>query len=143
MTTLQPSLLLRRALLADGLVGVLTAAQLLLLTDWLSTFVELPRQLLFGSGLALLPLAAWLIWLSRRETLPRLAVWAVLALNALWVIDSLLLLLSGWVAPNLFGYALVIGQAVVVLVFIELELLGLKRSAVVTGSFAQASSGAQ
>ncbi|MGB4074094.1 hypothetical protein [Pseudomonas sp.] len=143
MTTLQPSLLLRRALLADGLVGVLTAVHLLLLADGLSAFTELPRQLLLGSGLALLPLAAWLIWLAKRETLSRLVVWTVLALNALWLIDSLLLLLSGWVAPNLFGYALVIGQAVVVLVFIELELLGLKRSAVIPGSFAQVSGGTQ
>lgn len=143
MTILQPSLLLRRALLADGLVGVLTAVHLLLLADWLSSVLELPRQLLFGSGLALLPLAAWLIWLASRETLSRMVVWTVLALNALWLIDSLLLLLSGWIAPNLLGYAWVIGQAGVVLLFIELELLGLKRSAVVTGSFAQASSGAQ
>ena len=42
MTTLQPSLLLRRALLADGLVGVITAAQLLLLADWLSGLLALP-----------------------------------------------------------------------------------------------------
>lgn len=139
MTTLQPSPLLRRALLADGLVGVLTAVHLLLLADGLSALLELPRQLLFGSGLALLPLAAWLTWLARRETLSRLQVWTVLALNALWVINSLLLLLSGWVAPNLFGYVWVIGQAIVVLVFIELEWLGLKRSPLASPSFAHAS----
>jgi len=128
MNTVHPSLLLRRALLADGLVGAVTSLELLLLADWLSALLHLPRELLFGGGLVLAPLAAFLVWLSRRETIPRLAVWAVIAINAVWVIDSLLLLVSGWVAPNPLGYAFLIGQALVVLLFIELELLGLKRS---------------
>jgi len=143
MTTLQPSLLLRRALLADGLVGVITAAQLLLLADWLSDLLALPRELLLGAALVLLPLAVFLLWLSRRESMSRAAVYAVIGLNALWVVHSVLLLLSGWVTPNLFGYAFVIVQAVAVLVFIELELIGLKRSQVVPGAFAQASMSAQ
>lgn len=128
MNTMQPALLLRRALLADGLVGALTSIGLMLFSDWLSTLLHLPRELLFGSGLALAPLAVFLVWLSRSETIPRLAVWAVIAINAVWVVDSLLLLVSGWVAPNPLGYAFVIGQALVVLLFIELELMGLKRS---------------
>ncbi|MDP2744931.1 hypothetical protein [Pseudomonas sp.] len=143
MTTLQPSLLLRRALLADGLVGVATAAQLLLLADWLSGLLALPRELLLGAALVLLPLAAFLLWLSRRESMARAAVYTVIGLNALWVVHSVLLLLSGWVTPNLLGYAFVIVQAVAVLVFIELELIGLKRSQVVPGAFAQTSVGAQ
>lgn len=142
MTTLQPSLLLRRALLADGLVGVATAAQLLLLAGWLSNLLALPRELLIGVSLVLLPLAASLLWLSRRESMTQATVYTVLGLNALWVIHSVLLLFSGWVAPNLFGYAFVIGQAIVVLVFIELEWIGLKRSSTAPASFAQASVGA-
>lgn len=66
----------------------------------------------------------------------------VLGLNALWILHSGLLLLSGWVAPNLLGYAFVIGQAVVVLVLIELEWVGLKRSQAMSGAFTQASVGA-
>ncbi|WP_394235942.1 hypothetical protein [Pseudomonas anguilliseptica] len=142
MTTLQPSLLLRRALLADGLVGVTTAAQILLLADWLSSLLALPRELLIGAALGLLPLATFLLWLSRRESMSRAAVYSVLGLNALWVLHSGLLLLSGWIAPNLLGYAFVIVQAIAVLVFIELEWLGLKRSQVVPSAFTQASVGA-
>ncbi len=142
MTTLQPSLLLRRALFADGLVGVATAAQLLLLADWLSNLLALPRELLIGAALVLLPLAAFLLWLSRRESLTSATVYSVLGLNALWILHSGLLLLSGWVAPNLLGYGFVIGQAIVVLVFIELEWIGLKRSQAVPGAFTQASVGA-
>src|SRR3989338_43621 len=109
MTTLQPSLLLRRALLADGLVGVITTAQLLLLADWLSSLLALPGEFLFGVGVVLIPLVAFLLWLSRRESMARAAVYTVIV------------------------------QAVVVVVFIELEWLGLKRSQVIPGAFAPAS----
>ena len=142
MTTLQPSLLLRRALLADGLVGVITTAQLLLLADWLSNLLALPGAFLFGVGVILIPLVAFLLWLSRRESMARAAVYAVIGLNALWVVLSLLVLLSGWFTPNVLGYAFVIVQAVVVLVFIELEWIGLKRSQAESGAFTQASVGA-
>ncbi len=143
MTTVHPSLLLRRALLADGLVGVITTAQLLLLTNWLSSLLALPGEFLFSVGVVLIPLVAFLLWLSRRESMARAAVYTVIGLNALWVVLSLLVLLSGWFTPNLLGYAFVIVQAVVVLVFIELEWIGLKRSQLVGGEFAPASMRAQ
>ena len=38
----------------------------------------------------------------------------------------------GWATLNLLGYIFVMFQAVVVLVFVELEWIGLKRSTVVT-----------
>jgi len=128
MTTLQPSALLRSALLIDGLVSGATGLLLVLAASWLGAFLELPRPLLFGAGLSLLPFAIVLVWMANRLELNRLGVWAVIVVNAVWVIDSLLLLISGWVTPNLFGYAFVIAQAVAVVVFIELELFGLKRS---------------
>ncbi|MBM7062502.1 hypothetical protein JQX08_17450 [Pseudomonas sp. UL073] len=128
MTAVQPSLLLRRALYADGLISGATGLLLMLAADVLSSWLELPRALLFGAGASLLPFALALAWLASRARIQRGAVWAVIAVNALWVLDSLLLLVSGWVAPNLLGYAFVIAQALAVLLFIELELLGLKQS---------------
>ncbi|CAD5106646.1 hypothetical protein [Zestomonas carbonaria] len=128
MTTVQPSLLLRRVLLADGLISGATGLLMLFATDWLSAFLELPRGLLLGAGASLLPFALGLFWLARCETLPRLAVWVVIGINALWVIDSIWLLVAGGLAPNLFGYAFVIAQAVAVALFAELQWFGLKRS---------------
>ena len=61
--------------------------------------------------------AMFLIWLGSCEQISRLLVWLVLAINALWVIDSLVLLVSGWIAPNLLGHVFVIGQALLVLLF--------------------------
>lgn len=128
MHTLNASPLLRRALFADGLMGLGTGSLLILLTGWFAELLALPRELLLGSGLALLPLGLFLLWLSSGETVNRLLVWAVLTINALWVVDSLLLLVAGWIVPNLLGHVFVIGQALVVLLFLELELIGLKRS---------------
>ncbi|MDH0896592.1 MULTISPECIES: hypothetical protein [Pseudomonas] len=128
MNTLNASPLLRRALLADGLVGLATGSLLVLLADWYANLLALPADLLYGAGLALLPLGLFLAWLGCQERINRLLVWAVIAINALWAIDSLALLFSGWVSPNLLGQVFVIGQAALVLLFLELELIGLKRS---------------
>ena len=60
----------------------------------------LPPGQMRGAGLALLPFAALLGWLGTRATLPRAALWAVVAVNALWVVESVVLLLSGSVSPT-------------------------------------------
>ena len=80
------------------------------------------------AGSALLPFAALLVWLSNRQQISRQVVWAVIAVNALWVIDSLLVLLIGWLSPNLFGYAFVIAQALAVALLAELQWFGLRHS---------------
>lgn len=130
MHTLNASPLLRRALLADGLVSLATGSLLVLATGWFAELLALPRELLLASGWALLPLGVFLVWLGSCEQVNRLLVWAVLAVNALWVVDSLLLLLAGWVEPNLLGHAFIIAQTLLVVLFIELQLVGLKRSQV-------------
>lgn len=118
---------LRRVLaldaVASGAMGLGLAAFAPLLADWLG----LPIDLLRESGLLLLPWAAVVGFLASRQEPSRLAVWAVVAINALWVIDSIALLLTGWVEPTTLGYAFVIAQAVVVGVFAELQFVGLRR----------------
>jgi hypothetical protein len=56
------------------------------------------------------------------------AVWAIIILNTLWALDSIALLFTSWVAPNLFGSGFVIVQTVVVALFAELQFLALRRS---------------
>ncbi|MBD9426209.1 hypothetical protein IB232_12815 [Pseudomonas sp. PDM15] len=128
MTTLNASPLLRRALLADGLMGIASGSLLILLNSWYANLLALPGDLLLAAGLTLLPLGLFLMWLGSQETVSRRLVWVVLAINAMWAIDSLVLLFSGWISPNLLGQIFVIGQAALVLLFLELELIGLKRS---------------
>jgi hypothetical protein len=58
-------------------------------------------------------------------------VFAIVACNALWALDSVLLLVTGWVEPTILGEVFVVGQATVVAVLAELEFIGLRRSTVV------------
>lgn len=120
---------LRRVLLADALVsgasGLLMAAG----AGYLTNLLALPEDLLRYAGLILLPYGALVAWVATRTQLMRPAVWAVIAVNALWAIDSIVLLLSGWVTPNLLGYIFVMTQALVVALFAELQFMGVRKSA--------------
>lgn len=123
---------LRRVLLADAAVSGASGLLMMLGAGLAEAPLGLPAGLLRYSGLGLLPFAAFVAYLASRESLPRPAVWAVIACNALWVVDSVLLLLSGWVEPTGLGYAFVIAQALVVAMLAEMQYLGLRRSAAVT-----------
>ena len=126
-----PSPLLRKALLADALLSGITGLALLLAAGPLATLEGLPVGLLRWSGFILIPFAAFVAWLGTRERVQRPLVFAVVACNALWALDSVLLLVTGWVEPTIFGEVFVLGQAAVVAVLAELEFLGLRRSTLV------------
>jgi hypothetical protein len=132
MQLLCTSTFLRRVLFADAATCIVTGLLMTLGSGLLKQFLGLPAGLLRYAGISLLPFAAFLVYLATRENLSPLSVWTVIVLNALWTIDSLLLLLTGWVAPTELGYTLVIAQAVGVAVFACLEYVGLRRSATAT-----------
>ena len=138
MTTTRTSRFLRLALLADAIASGATGLQMTLLSGTLAALLNLPEDLLFDAGIVLLPYAAFVGYLSRRETLPRWIVFAVIVCNVLWAADSLILAFSGWIAPNAFGYAFIIFQALVVAVFAELQYIGLRGSAAAGGQTAAA-----
>ena len=126
-----PSPLLRKALTADAVVTGLAGLLMVLAAIPLSTRYGLPAGLLRWAGIICLPFAAFDAWLATRLRLQRPAVFFVVACNALWALNSILLLLSGWVEPTAFGTVFVVAQAVVTAVFAELELIGLRRSTLV------------
>lgn len=133
-TTLNPTVtdrqgLLRRALLADGIVSGGTGALLLLAAASFGDLFGLPATLLRWAAVSLLPFAAVLVYLATRPRIPRRYAWGVVGYNLLWVIDSVLLLALGWVEPTALGYAFVLVQALAVLGFAELQYFGLRRSA--------------
>jgi hypothetical protein len=94
----------------------------------LATLLGLPVGLLRWSGVILIPFAAFVAWLGTRARVQRPLVFAVVACNALWALDSVLLLVTGWVEPTILGEVFVLGQAAVVAVLAELEFFGLRRS---------------
>jgi hypothetical protein len=122
---------LRRALAADAIVTGVAAAQMLFGAGLLTGLLGLPEPLLRYAGLSLIPFVAIVGYLATRESPSRAAVWGVIAYNVLWAVDSMLLLVSGYVAPTALGYAFVIAQASAVAVFAQLEYVGLKRAAAV------------
>ena len=130
MSDTRASAFLRRVLFADAACSGAMGLLLILAAPVLASVLSLPEALLRETGIVLLPFAAFVAWLALRPTLPRVPVWVVIALNVLWVVDSIIVLLSGWVAPNALGYAFVIGQAAVVAVLAELEYTGLRRAAI-------------
>jgi hypothetical protein len=129
MTTIQSSTFLRRVLLLDAVSSGAMGILLLTCNGLLAGLLNLPAELLSEAGIVLVPFALAVGFLGTRTRLSRVAVWAVIAINAVWAIDSVVLLFTGWVEPNPLGYAFVIGQATFVAVMAELELIGMRKSA--------------
>ncbi len=128
--TLHPTPFLRFALLGDaaasGATGLLLAAG----AGALAPLLGLPEGLLRAAGLLLLPYAAFVAWIGARNGgAPRNAVRAVVAVNLLWALDSVLLLAIGPVAPNGLGVAFVLAQALVVLGFAAMQWTALRGAA--------------
>lgn len=132
MQSFRTSTFLRWVLFADAATCVACGLLLALGAGRLEQLLGLPSGLSRYAGLALLPFAAFLIYLATRQNLSSSAVWAIIILNALWTVDSLLLLLSGWIAPTGLGSAFIVFQAVGVAMFAALEYFGLRKSATAT-----------
>lgn len=125
---IHPSLLLRRALLADAIFSGTSAVVLTLGAGALASLLNLPDALLRETGLFLILYAALVGWLGTRQSMPKALVAIVIAGNAAWTIASIALLFSGAVTPNLLGEAFVAAQAIAVGALAELQYIGLRRS---------------
>ena len=134
MQTIRISTFLRRTLFADAATCAVTGLLSIIFSETLGARLELPAQLLFYAGLSLLPFASFLLFVGTRRRTAAVFVWAIILLNALWTLDSFLILLAGWVAPNAFGYTFVQLQAIGVAVLAGLEFVGLKRSEIQNAS---------
>lgn len=134
MSQSRPSSFLRRVLVADAVTSGATGLLMLGAASLLESQLAVPASLLRYAGLSLLPFAAFVGWLATRETVSRAAIWTVIVCNVLWTADSLLLLLVGPVEPNALGQAFVIAQAVVVGIFAEAQIVGLRKSPLAAAS---------
>jgi len=124
---IQPSLFLRRAILADAVFSGISAVLLTLGAGMLAPWLSLPEALLREVGLFLIAYAALVGWLGTRQTMPKALVVIVVAGNAAWTLASIALLFSGWVNPNLLGEIMVAAQAIAVGAFAELQYVGLRK----------------
>jgi hypothetical protein len=123
-----PSVFLRRAILADAIFSGVSAVLLTFGAGALAPLLNLPEPLLLETGLFLIAYAALVGWLGTRQAMPKALVMIVIAGNAAWTLASIALLFSGAVTPNLLGEAFVAAQAIVVGALAELQYIGLRRS---------------
>lgn len=122
------STFLRRVLAADavasagaGLLFALGGAQLQALTG-------LPAEISQPMGAFLVGYAAVVGCIASRSVVRAALVWAVVLVNLLWAVESIVLLSGEFLRPTLLGQGLVFGQAAAVAAFAILEMLGLRRS---------------
>ena len=122
------STFLRRILLADAVTCIATGMMFLFGANTLEQFLGLPARLLQYAGVILFPFSAFIIYVAMRENLSQSMLWTIIVLNALWTFDSIVLLMSGWTEPTMFGKAVVMIQAFCVAGFAYLEYIGLRKS---------------
>ena len=128
MSTTTESTAIRRALFIDATASGLTGFLLLAGAGKLEPLLGLPIGLMRAVGLFLIPFAAFLAWLAPRALESRGLIWTIVIGNVLWVLASVLLLESGWVAPTTLGTAFVAAQAVAVAGFAYLEYRAIRRT---------------
>lgn len=121
---------LKRILFVDAVATGVMGLALLAAATWLGRLMGIPAGLLQGAGAALLFFAALLAWAALQPTPSRRLVLVLIIGNALWVIDSVLLLFTPWLSPNGLGLAFVLGQAFAVAVLTGGEFFGARRAGV-------------
>lgn len=131
---IQPSVFLRRALVADALVSAAVGAVMALGANALQGVLNISSELLMPAGLAMFPYAAYLLWLATRPAVPRAAVWVPIVLNVLWALECVLFAVNATPPPTLLGEAFIAMQVIAVLVFAELEFIGLRRACAIVSA---------
>ncbi|HEV2663963.1 MAG TPA: hypothetical protein VG324_03585 [Blastocatellia bacterium] len=134
MQTIRITKFLRASLLADTATCAAMGLLMTFFSARLSDFLALPTPLLFYPGLSLFPFSGFILYVATRGKTAAPFIWAIVLGNALWTLGSILILLAGWVTPNIFGLCFVVFQAAGVAVFAGLEFAGLNRSEAETGA---------
>ncbi len=125
---INPSTFLRRALVADAIFSGVAAVGFTFGASPFAALFNLPQILLLEVGLFLIGYAALVGWLGTRQAVQKSLVMIPIVGNAAWTLASIALLLSGAVAPNGLGMAMVLAQAIATGVFAELQYIGLRKS---------------
>lgn len=121
--------LLRKVLLLDGLASGTLGVAHLALAGVLDSALGMPAWFLLTIGAVLVIWAAVVSWVGTRALIRRPGIWAVIGLNVVWAVDSVVLLAAGWFDVTVLGEVFVLAQAVAVLGFAALQYVGLRRVA--------------
>src|SRR5262249_1273008 len=111
----------------DAVVSAVSGIALIAFAELFANLLQLPVELVSEVGIVFLPFAAFVGFVASRTEPARIAVWAVIALNVAWVVESIMVLLTAWITPNALGHGVVIAQAAGVLVLADLEYMGYRK----------------
>jgi len=114
--------------LADAATCFATGLLVIFGSTDLGQFLEMSLEFLLCAGISLLPFTASVGYMATRQRVLRVAVRTVIALNALWMIDSFLITATGWVTQNQLGCGFIGAHALDVTFFAGLEYVGLTKS---------------
>ena len=117
-------LALRLDAAASGALGLLA----LLAGPAVDELLGTRRALLWPVGLFLVAYATLLWIMAVPASVSRPSVRIVIAGNLLWVVASVAVVATGWLALTGLGVALVLAQAAAVALFANLQFLGLRRA---------------
>jgi hypothetical protein len=130
---MNPTFFLKRVLLLDAASCLALGGPVALVADGLSSLTGLPASLLFGAGMALLPLGLFIFWVATRPAIHPLFVYLIVAGNLLWSLESLMVI-TGSPTITPFGTLFVAGQAAAVAALAALEWIGVRRARRATAS---------
>lgn len=119
----------RRVLQANGIFSAIGGAIFTLAAGPIADFTGLPSPLALVIGLGVLAYAAALFATAARSPIPRRLMLAAALLDTIWVVGSVLLLVSGWLPLTEAGRGLVIVLAVIVAGFALAEFYTWERMA--------------
>lgn len=123
---------LQRVLWCDAATCLVTGAVFITASATVEHLLAIPAPLAKALAVVLLGFGAFVAWVGTRRELLRAAAWAIVVVNALWAVESVLALAFGWLQPNALGQWFVIAQALAVAIIAELQFLGLRRSKIAT-----------
>ena len=123
------SRLLRQAIRGNGIFSAISGFSLVLAAKPLAAFMGLDWPLaLTITGLILLPYAVLLLWATSQPNIDRNLAKTAVFMDALWVMGSVILLLTNWLELSVAGNWTVALLAEVVLTFAILQAVGLRRA---------------
>lgn len=121
--------LLRRALQADAIISGISVVVLIAGADALAPLLGIPAIGLRGVGMAFVLFVALVAYTATRPVIGRRGAQTVMVLNALWVVDSIILLAAGVLPLTQLGFGFMVFQAAVVGLLAGAQLLGLRQAA--------------
>lgn len=120
--------LLRTVLLVDGLACMALGVGMLALNGWLATTLGVPVTLIVVLAAYLTLYGAEETFVATRESATPGVVVTLILLNAMWVLDSVILLAAGWFSPTTTGTVVFAVGAAGVLVVTLLQAYTYRRA---------------